>query len=759
MNDGTSCGKACQWIDRLSTGGGTNYLAPFEESSLKDGTHVLFLSDGAHNGSQQELLRYVQEELAGHITIDTVAVECAAGSEAEISLQQMAALTGGSYARIENSETLVQRLAEILVRFSGYRQHTPQERKLDLSAVSGRVLAFGYDGAPQIENAAQKLSGAIHRALLPGEDVLVTSTELTTPGPVTIRLLQSETNQSRLGEIFRGDLPKAKLTVDADRGVVGAGRTISPVAEFTRPDGTPIDPRGNSEIAASFELVDETGKVVADAPGQPLPNRPGLGTTMQLPQKSGPISVRARTTVADQGTNWEQIDELQLVEQKQLVVAPQELTGSFQTGSFDLILDVGAEAGVTLDSVNARLTPAVNDTGLALVGSEDAKGRLTLHLDAARPGKIDQILHVSAQGSAPLFAVPVPIQLNIKASAMGLTIPKLQNVSLGSQLAGSGQHTTTLRFPSADLVPTEYQLELFDLSAKGAIIPLTVSGKSVTASRDVPGSIDLRFEVGQVPAGEYRGKMTISTPALPTHQWVTELILVVAEPVATTPLEFGVVEVGATGTASCQLRNRAASPLSNLKLSQLELSPKEGGPALTDQDIVVEFDADELILAASGSRSEIFKLTVSPLFGGRGEFVGSVSLNRGGTRALEIPVSVTIVDVGEGAPQFTVIPAQLLLAAKPNDIVKFQFRVRATSRLSTEAGLKSEIGLFNSMLNENLSIPCEFRWSGETLRPGQVLDAEGYLIAPKSPGTYETEVRIILGTSHKMQLPLTLTVQ
>lgn len=112
--------QALRWLDKLSARGGTDYLTALQ-AITESPSAIVFLSDGEHGGSPEAVLELVQRRFVGRTTIHTIAIQTVASSPAEKLLVDMAAATGGTFTRVEQSEQLVKALVGIAIRLGNYR--------------------------------------------------------------------------------------------------------------------------------------------------------------------------------------------------------------------------------------------------------------------------------------------------------------------------------------------------------------------------------------------------------------------------------------------------------------------------------------------------------------------------------------------------------------------------------------------------------------------------------------------------------------
>ncbi len=273
LKDGRS--EAMKWIDHLEHAPCTDYGAALKACRWGDETPIIILGDGEQTiGSPQDVVDYVTNRLPRGVTLHTFAAGCQPGSEAERLLSRMAAMTGGSFAHIRDSEEMVRAFVETAIRVGNYRGCTPSEDVLEFDAASGRVVAFAYDGEVAFELDGKPLPPVVeYDAQLPGEDVQVRTVVLNAPGRLTVRLVNPRTKNSRLGTVLRTDKPRAELLIESHDGRVQPGSTVPAEILFEKRSGEEFDPRDTVE--AEIELIDERGRH-----GSEKTVRNGLSTTV-----------------------------------------------------------------------------------------------------------------------------------------------------------------------------------------------------------------------------------------------------------------------------------------------------------------------------------------------------------------------------------------------------------------------------------------------------------------------------------------------
>lgn len=295
---------AHHWIDQLETAGGTNYLAALKAIQSGSNTIAVFLSDGQHNRADKEVVDF----LAGlnNLQLHTIGIELDAGGSGSMLLRRMASETGGTYCRVSSSEELVRRFAAIAVQAGRYRGHHPTETSLNLQGAVGRVLLFAFDGQISTNGSSDPLNA--HLAKLPGEDVSFATAKFVSPTNFSVSLTAANSPKSRLGEIYVGHLLKHKFTVESSDGSLQSGGTVRSFFQFEDSNGLQVDVRGQKDVAAFVEVVDENGHVLNRVPAKLSRTKPGLFADIPIPSKQG-ITLRGVSTVTDHGIPFVQSNE------------------------------------------------------------------------------------------------------------------------------------------------------------------------------------------------------------------------------------------------------------------------------------------------------------------------------------------------------------------------------------------------------------------------------------------------------------------
>lgn len=292
---------------QLKALGGTDYLQALRHTpeQLNAGVGV-FLSDGAHQGRTDEVLDYVERNLAGDLALHTIAVGCPPESPAEQLLSRMAAITDASYSRVESSENLVRQFLHIALQSGSYRGFEPAEDEITLDGLRGTLLSFAYDAEVSLSTAIDRQ----HSVRLPGESVSVAVSRPPAGDPVTVRLVHSVSDKARLGAVFTSGLPEHRLRIENKRSTYVAGTTLNLTLSF-------IDPRNQRVVTAhpqasvSVELLDNRGVSIQQAD---LQNAASLFRgTLELPGDAGTLTLVVHSEWPVNGKPFLQTSETTIV--------------------------------------------------------------------------------------------------------------------------------------------------------------------------------------------------------------------------------------------------------------------------------------------------------------------------------------------------------------------------------------------------------------------------------------------------------------
>ena len=292
---------------QLDASGGTDYLQALKAMSGRLESSVgVFLSDGAHHGRSDEVLEYVERNLAGDLPLHTIAVGCAHQSAAEQLLSRMAAATDASYSRVESSENLVRCFLNIALRSGNYRGYQPSKNEVTLSGLQGTLLSFAYDGKVNLSSSIERN----HLFTLPGENVNFAVSKPPAGEAVLVSLIDPASGQSRLGAVYTDGLPQHWLEIENRLPKYPPGSTIRLTLKF-------LDPRTqrevpiNRDVSASIELTGQAGAAILNTNLQPVGSV--LQGTLKLPEDIGAYSLMVRSQWPVSGMPFTQTSETTVV--------------------------------------------------------------------------------------------------------------------------------------------------------------------------------------------------------------------------------------------------------------------------------------------------------------------------------------------------------------------------------------------------------------------------------------------------------------
>lgn len=296
-----------QLTANLRASGGTDYLQALKALPLtENNTHAVFLSDGAHIGEPDDVINYVEQHLADQVTIHTISVGCPNGSNAERLLSRMAVVTDGSYSRVESSEELVRTFLRIAMQTREYRGFEPSKDEVTISGLQGSVLAFAYDGEPNLSVPVERG----RQFKLPGETVSLAVASPSAGETVVVKLLERASPTARLGAVYTDGLPTHKLTILNHSSSYEAGTELSLLTRFHHPESKRPVPV-TSGASAEVELLDDSGnsvsKVRLDSEGD------ALRGVLMLPQSEGVCQLRVSSAWEVDGKPFVQISETAII--------------------------------------------------------------------------------------------------------------------------------------------------------------------------------------------------------------------------------------------------------------------------------------------------------------------------------------------------------------------------------------------------------------------------------------------------------------
>jgi hypothetical protein len=739
-------------IDALHADAGTNYLAALQTAALSPHAPAIFLSDGEHNGSPAEVLDFLKANPAGPLF--TVAIE--APPKAAKLLAEMAAITGGTFVAVENSEALVKTLVGIAQSLAHYRSYQPREELIRCRGARGKIIAFGFDAVPALTVAGAPAKLAYeHLASLPGEQVRLAALDLPSAADLVIQATQKRSPQGRLGAILRQDLVRAKMDVAAPGGKAAAGADLRVTTTLTDRDGLPVDPRRRPDVSSDFQLFDQDGRLIHKVTAKPSPTEPVLEATLPLPRQAGPVTIKNISTDASSGVPFTAEESRTVILQKPLPLAadPAQINLSVKPGQFTTTLKLKAPSVDLAQAViSTRLEGA--DKGLRLIQAPLTGDTLTLHLEVTRPGTSRAAVLIHGSSNVPLEPVRVPLHLTVARPILGLSLPAVRELVLGPILANSGSKAiATLTIPSLDAEPADYTLDVGDLSDGAAVIPLRADAVKIRPTKDQPARVTLTADLGNVPAGEFGGTVTIKLAASGGKEWQTKLTLTVTEPLTVEPLDFGKVEVGKVIKGSLRIKN-AGEALRDLRLDKMVLKAKEG-------DVIATFPDKIALLPARQDKEIPFTLAVSPLAQTRGRLQGTLAVRRVAGQELSVPIDLHVVGVGEGPTSLRAAPGKVQLTVKQGEVRQFDVRIKYAADAPPAVGeeLKAEASGFKDAAGRASTLEVAFKWAPSSrLTPDTPITLQGFFIAPR-PGLYTGTLTIRSPGSGTVLVPISIDVQ
>ena len=699
----------------------------------------------------------VLDALKKHVKgrLHTVSVGCPAGSAAEGLLTQMAALTGGGYTRVEDdSEALVRKMVELVVRAGQYRSYRPRQDTIHFRATTGRILAFGYDGIPDIHGNSGLLGPVYrHHADLPHQKVDLATVDLQQPTDITVRLTDK---RGHLGDIHRNDLPHARTTVASNKGRVAAGDRLRTTIQFTDRQGAPV--RSSENLSAEVQLLDPGQKILGQAVAKPTANQGEYQAQLQIPDQSGPLTIRSTTSVkTDEGHGFTASDDQTVFVQKayMLSVAPNPLHVSGKIGSFhcQLSVEIKDAAGVPA-TFTAQLADEI--LGLRLVNTHSDKTNLILDFQADKPGTYRGTLVVSAAAEVLTKSAEVPFSFQLQPPFRGLALPKTRELDLGTRLAGSGTVEMPLRIPGLDDAPTDYEAEVSDLAGPSATVAVRCDQSSIHPSKAAPAELKLSLNVENLPVGTYSGSLRVRPSGVVSqNQWETKLRLTVTEPLSAHPLDIGKIEAGKIVTVPWRLTNLGTAGLGTIAV----VPTKFKGSAGETSDVELTIPNDLGVLGPGQDKQIDIRVAVSPLMKARGTFTAQLGVRRGGVDAIQVPISLEVVPEGEGPSAIQAAPEKLDLKAAPGEVAQAVVRIKLSASAAAD-NIEAAATPFTDSAGAKLPLTAAFQWpEGQKLAAHTPLTLKGFFVAPKTRGTFRGSVTIRGQHEGIKNVPVSLTVQ
>lgn len=300
--------RCCEYIDSIKANGRTDYLSALRATEIPENAIGIFLSDGAHHGPADQVYQFIDDQLPSSVVLHTIAVGCPANSPPDQLLAEMAGRTDGSHSRVDSSEQLVQQFLRLGVQTGSYRGYQPTTRELRISRVSGRLLAFAYDGDVSTDSAVTRQ----HRALLPGEDVHMAVVDSKAIHDVHLKLDRATTGHARLGTVYVNDLPKHQLSIEKSQRFYSPGQVLGLALTFHDSSGNPT--AANPKVSGLFELLDTDSNVIATV--KPTLRGDALRASLKLPMTEGVFRLRSTSYWPRDGRPFAQTSEVTLIARK-----------------------------------------------------------------------------------------------------------------------------------------------------------------------------------------------------------------------------------------------------------------------------------------------------------------------------------------------------------------------------------------------------------------------------------------------------------
>ena len=748
VSDDDSRRRAMAYVDQLSAGGGTNYVAPLGTlKTATKGTVAIFISDGENNTGTDDGVLAAVKNAPGPIF--TVGIETT--PKAQALLTRMAATTGGAAVRVERAEDLVNPLLQLVQDLCGYRAYAAHEVKLSFRGVTGRLIAIGYDATPTISGQPQEAEPVFrHAATLPRNEVLVSRVDLLVQGNIEISTTpRLSTTPGRLDCVLRNDLPRSRLSLNVRGGTAAAGGQIVATTDYTTSDGRPIDPRHRNDLGAGYLLQDEQGRTIAKVLARPSPSAPTLTASIPLPTKSGPVTVVQVTRDTSCGKPFDaaQQQTVLLTEPTKLDSEPAVLTTSAEVGRFEVAARIAGATGIP-DKLETLLHSTSN--AISLGASRIGGNTVTLEFEAKQPADFTGSVELT-DPSGQFAPLSIPFRFTVVAKCLGLSLPK--NADCGAVMSNTGAASLG-RIPvnSLDDAAISYGVHAGDLSNGSHVVRLRCRTASVSPTKATPATVECVAEVGDVPPGVYSGSLKFDRPNDPHgRSWTLPLRLSVLDSLIAEPLNFGSLEPGGVREAKLSVRN-VGDDVGNVDVVTEDVQ-SEGG--------LIELSAPPKLppLPSKTETAVVVKLSVSPLISARGAVDGAIRLRRANGVITVVPLRLELVDEGKGDSPLIVSPDRVELTARPVGIVKFELSMKLEAGTFGAKELTITAGNLVDTVGVATDSAPEFQWLGTSVvasdRPALV---QGFVVAPSQPGVYRSDISVAAANFGTKVVPLTLRI-
>lgn len=405
---------ACKWLDGLHASGGTKYLNALKAVSIKSATVGVFLSDGEPSDDSAKILQFVDASMADRLRLHTIAVGCKIGTPAQLLLADMAARTTGSHARVDSSEALVRQFLRIAVQEGAYRGYEPETTNVELKAVAGRLMVFGFDGDIQTSRSVNGF-GYSHHADMPGEKVSVAVFEPEKPTDIRLTLANQHGPNARLGTVYLDDLPTHRLVINNEQIQYAPADNLNLSLAFVNTDGSEIGELTDG-ASGQFELVDAKGQVIATA--KAVNNQDRIEGVLKLLSMEGTYTVRATSNWPRGGKPFTQTTETIVVVKKpqrvDLVIVPSRLSGIIPLGSTTKTLTIKSPVSTTNGTVTSKEILGTAD-GLTIKTATIENNQIHLEITAKRPGTFKGHIDLGTRISGQQANCRLPLEITVLA--------------------------------------------------------------------------------------------------------------------------------------------------------------------------------------------------------------------------------------------------------------------------------------------------------------------------------------------------------
>ena len=757
LNGAQARRDAMRQIDALRIRGGTNYQAALRKlNKLPKGTVAIWISDGENTeGSDADVLALAKKSPG---KIYTVGINV--NNDARKLLEQMAAITGGAAANVERGEELTKAFVDIAFGVAKFRKYDPNASELSFpNTPPGSLITLAFDGVATMEATPSFTNLPFqHRAKLPNEDVFLTRVATNRQSNVVLRLIHKK-KDGRWGGVLHNGLLQLHPHVPQleNSGRIKPGALLPVEATIKDSQGTTVSPRDVTDFQAGVQVLQD-GKLVDQMLLSPSPDgRPLLVGTPKMPVTPGPVTLAFPSRDTSTGMAFDAQQRITAIVEKPITLAvePSPLTIDGRLGEFEARLKITPS-----DNVPGGLTYttplALASSNCRLVGSpKSLPNGIRLRFRADKPGDYRGDLVIDGFCDRLVERVTVPYRIKVKAPALGLALKNPFEASLDECASGSGKHTIAeWKIPSRDEHPITWKVASTDLASGSHVIPLNCEPRRIAPTKGAPAPLKLIGEVGNVPAGLYQATITLTAEGMAPSR--IHVRMNVTDALKVSPIAFGKVAAGGETAKRIAIRNVGGSDMSIGRISMTALTGDRGrlGTNLVD----IAFSESPSVVRAGRSAHVNVRISLSQAIIKRGRHQAELLIHRD-AGVMRVPVTIEIVNQGEGPSGFVVSPKELRLMAKPGETVAFSLAAKSEDGVSKTKTLQVS-SQFSDAGGKPTNIPVDVQYPQGNLLPrtGRI-PLKGDILAPLQSGAYTGDLWVESSSGGKERVKILLRVQ